>query len=72
MTYIVIDMQTGKEADTEEIALHEPWANSLVYCDIEGWLLSEDGELCLADECGNFAYAPMDRFKVEWQKDDDK
>lgn len=66
MTFKVIDKKTGKEADTYEIALHEEWANNLIYCDIEGWFIGEEGELILADECGNFAYADRDRFMVEF------
>ena len=60
----VIDCKTGKEADTEKIALKEDWAKHLIYCDIEGWFIGEDGCLILADECGNFAYADSERFIV--------
>lgn len=66
----VIDKKTGKEADAEEIALHEDWAKGLVYCDIEGFAITEDGELILADECGNFAYCPDGRFEVQFDADE--
>ena len=65
-TFTVIDSKTGKEADIEEIALHEEWAKSLVYCDMEGWALQDDGQLVLMDECGNYEYADRERFKVIW------
>ena len=64
----VIDKKTGKEADVEEIALHEDWAKGLVYCDIEGFAITEDGELILADECGKFAYCPVDRFEIQFDE----
>lgn len=60
----------SKEADVEEIALHEDWAKGLVYCDIEGFAITEDGELILADECGKFAYCPDGRFEVQFDGDE--
>ena len=66
-TFIVIDNKTGKEADTYDIALHEDWAKHLCYCDMEGWAIEEDGTLLLVDECGRFAYADRERFKVKWE-----
>jgi len=69
MKFKVIDKKTGKEADVEEIALHEDWAKDLVYCDIEGFAITEDGELILADECGKFAYCPDGRFEVQFDSD---
>jgi hypothetical protein len=65
-TFIVIDNKTGKEADTYDIALHEDWAKHLCYCDIEGWAIEDNGTLLLVDECGQFAYADRERFKVKW------
>ena len=64
ITFYVIDKLTGKEADMYEIALKEEWAKNLVYCDMEGFALQEDGSLILVDECGAFAYCPEDRFEV--------
>ena len=69
-TFTVIDTKTGKEADEYNIALHEDWAKHLCYCDMEGWAIENDGTLLLVDECGRFAYADRERFKVVW--DDDK
>ncbi len=62
--FYVIDKKTGKEPNLERIALTEDWAKDLVFCDIEGFLLSEYGDLILADECGNWVYCPPDRFEV--------
>lgn len=65
-TFTVVDTKTGKEADEYEIALHEDWAKHLCYCDMEGWAIENDGTLLLVDECGQFAYADRERFKVVW------
>lgn len=65
-TFTVIDTKTGKEADEYNIALHEDWAKHLCYCDMEGWAIMNDGTLLLVDECGKFAYADRERFKVVW------
>lgn len=60
----VIDLQTGEYPDLEKIALNEDWAKHLIYCDMDGFCITEDGKLILLDECGNYAYCPRDRFKV--------
>lgn len=65
-TFHVIDRKTGKEADTYRIALKEKWAAGLVYCDMEGFAVEEDGTLLLLDECGNFRYCDRERFEVVW------
>ena len=62
--FIVIDKKTGKEADEYEIALHEDWAKHLMYCDMEGFAIEQDGTLILLDECGQFVYCSSDRFEV--------
>lgn len=63
-SFMVIDNKTGKEADVYNIALKEDWAKGLIYCDMEGFAIEEDGNLILLDECGNFAYCPSGRFTV--------
>ena len=65
-SFIVIDSKTGKEADIYNIALHEDWAKHLCYCDMDGWAIQDDGSLLLLDECGRYAYADRERFKVKW------
>lgn len=62
--FTVIDKQTGQEADMERIALDEDWADGLIYCDMEGFAILQDGGLMLMDECGSFRYCPVDRFLV--------
>ena len=47
MTFRVIDKKTGKESDPYEIALHEEWAQGLVYCDMEGFTITENGDLMI-------------------------
>ena len=60
----VIDTKTGEYPDLWEIALKEDWANGLMYCDMEGFAIEEDGTLLLLDECGKQAYCPEGRFKI--------
>lgn len=56
----VIDKKTGKEANRKRIA------RNLLYCDMDGFAIMEDGSLILMDECGYFRYCPEDRFEIEW------
>ena len=65
----VLDKTTGKEADPHEIALKEEWAQDLIYCDMEGFAILEDGSLYLLDECGNYVYCNPVRFEVRWVGD---
>ena len=67
-TFMVIDNTTGKEADPYEIALHEDWAKNLIYSDMEGFMVKEDGTLLLVDECGRHVYCSPERFKVIWDE----
>ena len=64
MIFVVIDKETGKEADPYDIALHEAWAKDLMYCDMEGFAILEDGTLILTDECGKYEFCPEGRFVV--------
>ncbi len=65
MTFRVIDTLTGKPPDLKHIALTEAWAYGLIYCDMEGFVIEEDGGLILTDECGNLAYCPEGRFRIK-------
>ena len=67
-TFTVLDKSTNKEANPYEIALNEDWAKNLIYCDIEGFAILENGTLILTDECGNYACPPLDRFVVRWDE----
>lgn len=65
--FSVIDNKTGKYPDLYNIALKEDWAKGLMYCDMEGFSINEDGQLILSDECGKFVYCPSDRFTVVFE-----
>ena len=69
--FSVIDTQAGTEADVEFIALHEDWAKNLMYCDMEGFAILEDGTLILTDECGKYEFCPEGRFVVKWEVEQD-
>ena len=62
----VIDLRTGKLADIEQIALKEEWASKLIYCDMDGFVIDQLGELWLMDECGGIEYCPgqYERFQI--------
>lgn len=60
----VVDTKTGEYPDLYKIALTENWAKELMYCDMEGFAIDEDGTLLLLDECGSQAYCPPGRFEV--------
>lgn len=62
--FTVIDKTTGEYPSLKQIALKEEWAQNLIYTDMEGFCINEDGDLLLMDECGNIAYCPPGRFKV--------
>ena len=64
LEFTVIDKTTGKYPDLKQVALKEEWAQNLIYTDMEGFCINEDGNLLLMDECGNIAYCPPGRFKV--------
>lgn len=64
-TFCVIDNNTNEIADPCKVAL-EDWAKELCYCDIEGFVVTENGSLLLADECGKWVYCPPGRFTCEF------
>lgn len=51
--------ETGIPVNIDDIA-EEEWAKNLIQCDMEGVFIGEDGQLILADECGNFVYVPRE------------
>lgn len=63
----VIDTKTREYPDLEKIALTEEWAQGLVYCDMDGFAVREDGSLILLDECGNCVSCPPGRFEIRLQ-----
>ena len=66
--FTVIDTNTGEYPDVESIALKEDWAKNLIYCDIDGFAMDEEGNLLLIDDCDNIAYCPSDRFIIVWNE----
>ena len=62
--FSVVDNRTGEYPDLWEIASNEEWAKHLMYCDMEGFAIGEDGSLLLLDECGGVAYCPEGRFTI--------
>lgn len=63
----VVDPATGEAPDLRRVAREEDWAHNLVWCDIDGFVLDEDGCLILLDSCGHYAYAPSARFNIIWE-----
>ena len=64
LEFDVVDTKTGQYPDWGHIARTEDWADGLVYCDIDGIAIQEDGSLILLDECGNYVPCPRDRFEI--------
>ncbi len=64
MTFAVIDKQTGKKPDLDEITATEAWADKLLWTRVDGFAISQDGSLVLMDMCGNYASCPLERFEV--------
>lgn len=60
----IIDLKTGQIALAEVFARHEIWASTLIPMDLEGFAITQHGDLILLDECGNYVFCPPDRFKV--------
>jgi hypothetical protein len=69
MEFLVIDNNTGEEADEQQIALKEQWADGLMYPDMDGFAIMQDGSLILMDECGQFRYCPEGRFTVVFREE---
>lgn len=59
MTFELYNKDMNKIVSIDKL-LKEEWTKSLIYCDIDGFYIGEDGSLILADECGNFAYVPRE------------
>ena len=70
MRFYVIDKRTGKEPifDGNHI-FKEKWCKGrLIEFDIDGWYISEDGQLALVDDCCNMAYPPPDRYEIVFEE----
>lgn len=69
VAFDVIDKTTGLPPDLRKIALEEDWvkAGNLIYCDMDGFMLDQDGSLYLVDDCNNMVSCPEGRFEVRWK-----
>lgn len=74
MKFRVIDRDTGEAPDLKKIVLEEEWADGLIYYDILGFVMDEDGDLLLMDDrdCGSYRCCPAGRFKVDIEEEDQK
>lgn len=63
MTFKVIDTKTGKEP-TERVVDNIAKKGGLMTMDIDQFFVGEDGEIVLADDCGNVTYVDGERFRV--------
>ena len=62
--FTVLEKNENRYPDLEKVALEEEWADGLIYCDMEGFAIGEDGNLYLLDECGKYRSVPYGRFRV--------
>ena len=68
----VIDTKTGERPDAyqlHKILAQSKWADNLILDDIDGFYIGEDGTLIIIDDCGNVAYPPEGRFRIEWESE---
>lgn len=64
--FSVIDVKTGKKPIRKKLRCMKTGQKNLIYCDMEGFAIQEDGSLILMDECGKYEYCPIGRFEVKW------
>lgn len=66
MTFKVIDKRTGREADADAVAeeLDQAGQLTVVIPHKNGWVVDEDGGLCIADACGHYQYVDRKRFEA--------
>ena len=62
--FTVIDKETSEYPKIVDIVLKEGWAGNLMWMDLIGFAIGEDGHLYLLDECGNYAECPYGRFEI--------
>lgn len=63
MKLLIVDPKTNSYPEVEDMQ-SESWYPFDTRLRLDGFLLDEEGNLALADRCGNHAYPPQDRFKV--------
>jgi len=65
MNYKITEIKTGKIITQEELALIiYKGGQHIIYCDIEG-IAEIDGNYYLLDECGNWVYIDIKKYKIE-------
>lgn len=63
--FAIIDTKTGEEARWGDY-VNEEWFDGLAEYDMEGFAVTENGDVVLLDECGHFRYCPPGCFAVVW------
>ena len=63
MKFHVIDRKTGKEP-TDRVITNIARKGGLMTMDIDGFYVSEEGDLVLVDDCGNATWVDQERFKA--------
>jgi hypothetical protein len=61
--FTVVDTATGQPPNLARLA-EEPWAKHLIWSNMAGFALCDDGMLILTDTCGNYACCPPGRFTI--------
>lgn len=64
MTFSVIDKDTGREV-SEKVISKIAKNGGLMEFDIDQFAVTEDGNIVLLDECGNFTYCVQDAFEIK-------
>jgi len=72
MKFKVIDNKTNLEWYFSEISKEDWVRKELIWMDLEGFAVEEDGTLVLLDECGRYVYPPEGRFSIHWIMDTDE
>ena len=68
MLFEVFNRKTGKPPIYDFNHLFkEKWfkESNLIWCDISAWIIDEDGNLGLTDDCNNIAYPPRGRYEIK-------
>jgi len=67
MSIKIINKKTNLEVSVYDVALEMYKAGSnIIYCDIECVLQEKtDGTVYILDECGNWAYLDMEKYRIE-------
>ena len=74
----VIDMDHNEVADMNRLKVEirdnddqKHWSWGLVYTNLDGFSIDEDGDLYLHDSCGGSRMADPERFKIQWNEGDE-